>query len=441
MASREVEGNEADDPARARDGAQGGGLHAWLVLTVLFLVAVLNYVDRTILSILQVPIKADLGLTDAQLGALTGLAFAIFYTTLAVPVARLADRASRRMVISGSIFVWSAMTALTSLAGTFTAMLVLRIGVAAGEAGSVPATHSMISDLFPRDRRASALSAWGMSYPMGTMLGFAAGGWLAANVGWRDAFLWIGLLGVVGAPLFLLAVREPKRGHYDPPQLVEEQAPSTMQALRHLWNLRCFRALVLAAALSAYVQNAMLAWNAPYYARVHEMPLTAIAGWLAAINGIGSALGITLGGHLSDRLGHRFTRGYLIAPTIGMLALGPIGVVQYFFAPTTASLLLGIVTTMLVMLYFACIVSVSHSLVPSRMRAFTSAVIVLIVNLIGLGLGPLITGATSDWLGGGADAIRHALTLAMLPAPVAAWLFWRAANELQREMPAAAGQA
>jgi len=417
--------------------ARAGSSRPWFVLVVLFLIAVLNYVDRTILSILQVPIKVELGLSDAQLGALTGLAFAIFYTLFALPIARLADRAVRKTVIAGSIFVWSGMTALTALANSFAAMLFLRIGVAVGEAGSVPATHSMISDLFPRERRASALGLWGMSYPVGTMLGFGAGGWLAANVGWRDAFLWIGLLGIVATPLFMLAVREPVRGRFDPPGLVEDATPSTLEAVRHLWNLRCFRALVLAASLSAWVQNAMLAWNAPYYARVHDLPITTIAGWLAAMNGAGAAIGITLGGQLSDRLGRRFTKGYLLAPTLGSLALGPIGYVQYALAPVTLSLVLGIVTTMLVMLYFACIVSVSHALVPSRMRAFTSAVIVLFVNLIGLGLGPLVTGIISDWLGGGADALRMALACAMLPAPVAAWLYWRAAKQLCVELPAA----
>ena len=339
------------DNTRIQDGTQGKGRSVvdtgtgrpWLVLAILFGVAVLNYIDRTLLSILQVPIKEELGLSDAQLGALTGLAFAIFYTTLAVPVARLADRAVRKSVISASILVWSAMTAMTSLAQNFAILVFLRIGVAVGEAGSVPASHSMISDLFPIHRRASALAAWGMSYPVGTMLGFALGGWLAANIGWRDAFFWIGMVGVVGAPLFLLLVREPTRGRYDPPAQSRDEPPPTLEALRHLWNLRCFRSLALAGALSAYVQNVMLAWNAPFYSRVHDLPLADIAQWLALINGLGSALGITLGGHLSDRLGRRFTKGYLIAPAVGMLLLGPIGVVQYAVAPVTLSLLLGIV--------------------------------------------------------------------------------------------------
>jgi MFS family permease len=421
-----------------------GSSNRWVVLFILSLVSVFNYLDRTILSILQVPIKAELGLTDSELGALTGLSFALFYTTFALPIARLADRTVRKWVIAGALIVWSVMTGLTGFATSFAMLVVLRIGVAIGEAGSVPASHSVISDYFRPGARATALSFWGLSLPVGTMIGFLGGGWLIEHLGWRQTFMVFGVAGTLFAPLLLMLVREPVRGRYDDADDVQTQPPFG-EALRILWNLRAFRYIAMAGALNGFVQHAMLNWNAPFFIRVHGMPLESVAGWLAVMNGLGAGLGIYLSGLLSDFWGRHYVRGYLLVPAIGVLAVAPLGLVQYMTSSTHLALMLGILTSTLVVLYYSCIVSVSHALVPPRMRAFTSAMLVTVANLIGLGLGPLLTGALSDLLarsyGLETTSLRYALSAVMVVAIAAAFLWYRASEWLVREMPAALAEA
>ena len=411
-----------------------GSDNRWYALLVFFFVSVFNYLDRTVLSILQVPVKQDLGLTDAQMGALTGLVFAVFYTTFSLPIARLADRTVRKVVIALSLVFWSVMTALMGLATGFAMLALLRIGVAIGEAGSVPAVHSMISDYFPSDRRATALSLWGLSLPAGMMLGFVLGGWLVESIGWRDAFLYIGAAGIFLAPLLLLTVREPQRGRYD---IASTDLPPVGRALRLLWSLRSFRLLALAGGLNAYVQHSMLAWNAPFYSRVFELPIAQVGLYLALMHGLGGAIGVYCGGVLADRIGRRDSRGYLMLPAVGVLTVAPIGLVQYLTASVHLSVACGVITSALVVFYFSPIVSAAHMLVLPRMRALTSAMLVLIVNLLGVGLGPLVTGAVSDHLiashGSAASSLRYAIASAMLVAVLSAILWWRASRHFVRE--------
>ncbi|MES2261222.1 MAG: MFS transporter [Pseudomonadota bacterium] len=409
------------------------------VLFLLFLVSVLSYIDRTILSILQVPIKADLGLSDAQLGALTGLSFALFYATLALPIARLADRTVRTRLVAGSLAIWSGMTALTGLAGSFAGLVFFRIGVAVGEAGSIPATHSIIADIYPPKSRATALAFWGLSLPAGLMLGFSCAGALEHAVGWRVAFAIIGGAGLVLAPIVLLTMREPRRGRYDPAPIVDAQAPTAMQALRHLWQLRTFRYLTAAGAFHAFAWYSVNAWSAPFYVRVHGMTLGEVSYYLALLNGIGSAAGMYLGGRLSDYFGQRDPRGRLRVVALALLAMVPAALAQYLVASATLSLSLAAMSLTMMLVYYGPIIAVAQMLVPANMRAFTSAVLMLVLNLFGLGLGPLATGIISDLLvahfGMAADSLRYALSFAVMFSLVAAWLFWRAADWLPREMP------
>lgn len=421
-------------PASDPPGTSTGSDRRWYALFVLFLVSMFNYIDRTILSILQVPIKAELGLSDAQMGLLTGLAFALFYTGFSLPIARLADRSVRKVVIAVSLVFWSVMTMLTGLATGFAALLLLRIGVAIGEAGSVPATHSMVSDYFPPQRRATVLSLLGLSFPVGMLFGITLGGWLAEGIGWRAAFMAIGAAGVLLAPLLLLTVREPQRGRYDqvPPDL-----PTVGQALRLLWSLRSFRLLAMAGGLNAYAQHAMLAWNAPFYSRSFDLSLGEVATYLALMNGIGGAIGLYSGGLLADWFGKRYPRGYLLVPGLAVLAVAPIGLVQYLTPNLHLSVACGVLTSACVVVYFAPIVSAAHMLVLPRMRALTSAMLILIVNLVGVGLGPLVTGHISDLLserlGPGAAPLRYAIATAMLAAVVSSFLWWRASAHFAGE--------
>lgn len=413
--------------------------YRWFALAILFVVALFNYVDRSILAILQVPVKRDLGLSDTQLGALTGLSFALLYTTLALPIARLADKTKRTRLLSAALLIWSAMTALSGLATNFVMLVVCRMGVALGEAGCVPATHSLISDFFQRHQRATALALWGLSMPLGTMLGLAFGGWLSEAVGWRNAFLGIGLLGVAFAPLVYIALREPARGRYDPPPPPKQsEAESFTAQIGVLWRLRAFRYAALGGAMLAYVQYTVINWNAPFYDRVHAIPLTEASYWLALIMGAGGGVGIFLGGVIADRLGKRDVRWYLMTPAIAALAMAPVGLVQYFAQSVQVSFVAGFLATLLVHVYLSPLVATSQTLVPANMRAFTSAMLVLTVNLLGMGLGPLATGAVSDFLVATfameQDSLRYAIGLSLVACLPAAWLFWAASRRLPEEM-------
>ena len=406
-------------------------------LFLLFVVSVLSYVDRTILSILQVPIKRELGLSDAQLGALTGLSFALFYATLAVPIAGLADRTVRKRVVAASLAIWSAMTALIGLASGFVSLALLRMGVAIGEAGSIPASQSIIADIYPPAARATAFSLLGLSLPVGLMLGYGGAGALEQQLGWRGAFAVIGVSGLVLAPLLLWTIREPVRGRFDPLPLTGAQAPTVGQALRFLWQLRSLRCLFAASALHTFAWCAVNTWNAPFYVRVHGMSLGEVAAALALMNGFGSAIGMLAGGCLSDYVGRRAPHGRLWVVVAALLVMVPCALGQYLVSSATLSLALGSVTLTLMLVYYGPTVAATQAPVPGNMRALASAMLLLVSNLFGLGLGPLATGYASDLLvahyGMASDSLRYAISLAVLFSLGAALLFARASSHLARE--------
>ena len=410
----------------------------WYVLGVLILIGLFNYIDRQSLAILQIPIKRDLGLSDTQLGALTGLAFAFLYTSMALPIARLADRSNRTILIAIALGVWSLMTAASGLAVGMITLVITRMGVAFGEAGCAPTSHSLISDYFPRAQRATAIGMWTLTFPIGTMLGFVAGGWLTTAFGWREAFAVLGLSGLVLVPLVLLTVREPKRGAMDVAAVAVEQ-PSWIDSIRTLWSLRAFRHATFAGALVDYTLYATLNWNAPFYNRVFGLSMTEIATHMALLSGLGGGLGVYLGGALVDRLGRRDARWYMWVPAIAALAAVPVMVIQYFTALPQLSLLAGFIPALCLSSFLAPLVATGQMLVPATLRAFTSAVLALVVNIVGLGLGPLVTGMLSDLLiahyGLGNDSLRYAITASAVAALWGAAHFLRAATFIRNELP------
>lgn len=408
------------------------------VLLLLFMVSMFNYIDRTIISILQIPIKQDLGLTDAQLGALTGLSFALFYSTLSLPIARWADRTIRTRIIAGALAVWSAMTALTGFATGYVSLVGFRIGVAIGEAGSIPASQSIIADLYPPRSRATVMALWGLSLPAGMTFGYLCAGALAEAIGWRMTFAVIGIVGLLLAPLVFLTMPEPRRGRFDPAAAAAALQPPMSVVWKTLWHLRSYRLLLLAGALHGYAQYAILSWMAPFYTRVFEMSLSQVSVWLAVISGLGSAAGMYLGGRLSDYYGARDPRGRLRAVAITLLIGVPCALTQFLADSLTVSLIFGVIAAMLITSYYGPIVAVPQLLVPPSMRAFTNAVVLLVFNLIGLGLGPFVTGVISDVLatryGLLTESLRYAVSTAVLFSIAAAWLFWKAGNYLPAEL-------
>jgi MFS family permease len=406
-------------------------------LAMLFVVALFNYIDRSIIAILQEPLKADLGLSDTQLGALTGLSFALMYTTMALPIARLADVWNRKRLIAGALAIWSAATAACGLANGFGTLVALRMGVAFGEAGCVPASHSMIADYFPLRQRATALALWGLSNPFGTMLGFAAGGWITQAMSWREAFLLFGIAGVALAPV-VLTMKEPRRGRFDDHADARVQVP-LREALEKLWSLKAFRFLAAGGAAHAFVVFAGHNWNAPFYGRVHGMPIGQVALFLALAIGLGGGVGQFVGGWMADRVGRIDRRWYMWLPALASALLIPISLGVYLVDDTATSMAFAVVQAVLLNVWFAPIVATAQMLVPSQMRAFTSAMLVLIVNILGLSLGPLMTGMISDALQPtlGSESLRYAILASMGMSVIAALCFFRSGQHLMRELEGA----
>lgn len=403
-------------------------------MTILFIVAVFNYLDRNMLSVLQIPIKEELGLSDMQLGLLTGSAFALFYATCAVPIARLADRTRRATVLAVSLGIWGIATALTAGARSFPALAALRIGVAAGESGCIPTSHSIISDYYPRERRASALAFWSISAPVGTMLGLALAGWLNDTVGWRTAFLGAGIVSTLFAPLVFLFLKEPPRGRYD--GNVSLEAPPLSTAISTLWKDKALRYVILAVTLHAYFLYTTANWSAPFYRRVHDMAVGELALWLALLSGIAGGLGTFAGGIVADWWARRTERSYALLPAIAGLIMIPAALAQFWAPQAAASLWIAIIPAFLVNIYLAPSISLAQSRVSPGMRAFVSATIVLIANLVGMGVGPVVTGAISDALSSqpaiGDQSLRYALTTVVIAELAAVALYFKAASHLRR---------
>lgn len=404
----------------------GSAREGRMALLILILVSVFNYLDRTIISILQVPIKRDLLLSDGQLGLLTGLAFALFYSTLGVPVARLADRYSRKHVIAASLLLWSAMTALSGFSTGFATLVFFRIGVALGEAGSIPASHSVIADYYPPNQRATALSVWGLALPIGVMLGYLSGGWLAQAIDWRAALWIIGGIGVLLAPIVLQLLKEPPRGRFETAQV--QEAPPWRDGLRIMARQKSLLLLFAGGALNNFVLSMALNWNAPFYARAHGMTLGDIATALAFMSGIGGGIGIFLGGWLTDRISATDVQMRPMLSGAAMVAVVPAAVIQFTASSLAISLVAGGIAVMLMFFYYSPIIAMTQSLVPTSIRAFTSSILLLCVNIVGLGLGPWLTGILSDLLGGGAEGLRYAMASLSLLGLVAGGCFLLAAK-------------
>lgn len=411
--------------------------HKWYALGLLMLVGLFNYVDRLCMSILQVPIKAELGLSDTQLGALTGLAFSLMYTTMTLPIARLADRTARKYVIAGALAVWSAMTVGCGFATGFLMLAILRMGVAIGEAGCVPATHALLSDFFPLHQRARALATWQLVFPLGTLIGLAASGWLNDAIGWRHTFMLLGVLGLCLAPVVLLTLKEPERGASDHAPVVG-RSPSLREAVRILWSCRAYRYAMIGAALMSYPLNATLVWNAPFYSRAFGLSLQELAIYLALLSGGAGAIGLFGGGVVADRLGRRDARWYMWVPAIAGLGVAPLMLVQYSASNVQLSLIAGVLPVVLLNAFMPPQAAATQSLFPANLRATASATNVLSAGLFGAALGPFATGAISDWLVTGfgleRDSLRYAIGGSCLFAAAGGVMFLRAAAAMPRQL-------
>lgn len=392
----------AASPARGEAGFSPA--YRAYALGLLVVVYVLNFVDRQILTILAKPIADELEFSDTQLGLLTGPAFALFYTFAGIPIARWADVGVRRSIIALALLIWSGMTALTAFAGSLTQLALARVGVGVGEAGCSPPAHSLLSDLFPAERRATALAIYSLGIPIGGSLGSLLGGWLGQLYGWRTAFLVVGLPGVLLALIVRLSLREPPR------ELVA-QRESVREVLAFMLRRRAFVHMSIGAALHAFYGYGAGAFVPVFLMRVHGLALGELGTWLAAIGLTTGVLGTYLGGALSDRLARLEVRWYMRVPAIASVLAVPFSLLFYLWPDGRTALLLSIPGALLGPIYLGPTFAMTQSLVRPQMRALASAILLFVINLIGLGLGPWFVGMLSDALKPalGADSIRYAL--------------------------------
>lgn len=422
-------------------------------LWVLLIIYTLNFLDRQVVNILAEPIKRDLGLADWQLGMMTGLAFAIFYTVLGIPIARMAETKNRPFIIGASVAAWSAFTVLCGFTQNFWQLILARIGVGVGEAGCTPPAHSLITDYVPKEKRAGAIAFYSIGTPLGTLAGMAMGGLVADAYGWRVAFMVAGAPGVLFALVAAFTLVEPRR------QLAADLAARAASkisfgaALAVLATKKTFWMVALAASIKAFVGYGHAPFTASFFFRVHGAEVAELAARfglksagflglaLGLIGGTAGVIGAWLGGLLADRLGARDLRAYVIVPAIASLITIPFYILAVSVGSPMAAIGVLTIPILLGTLWYGPVYATAQSIVDPTMRATASAVLLLIINLIGLGLGPVAVGALSDVLAGPvglgeAQGVRWALILSTLLGLVAFGLFWAARKTIREEMVA-----
>ncbi|HEX7038392.1 MAG TPA: MFS transporter [Pseudomonadales bacterium] len=427
----------AEDTAPSPVAARTTPWRSWYALGVLFVVYVFNFIDRSIIAILAQPLKEDLGLSDTQLGFLGGIAFAIFYTFLGIPIARLADRAVRRDVLAVCLTIWSVMTAACAFVTNFWQLLAARVGVAVGEAGGSPPSHSMIADMFPVETRATALAIYSLGIPVGSMIGSLAGGWLNELFDWRTAFLVVGLPGVALAVILRFTVAEPVRGASEAAKAPDEEMPSVKEAFRHLWSLKSFRYLALAGALHSFVGYGVGYWLPAFFIRSHGLETGEIGTWLFYL-GFAGMTGTFLGGWLGDRLARRDQRWYVWMPAIATLVSVPLSAIVYTHDDHVVAFVVASAPYLLGATYLGPTFALTQNLVGLRMRALASSILLFVLNLIGMGLGPQFTGILSDVLNAntslGSESLRWALVTVLLFNVAATGFYLIAGRYLRRDL-------
>lgn len=382
------------------------------VLALIWVVLVLRFVDLQIISVLLEPIRREFSLTDTQLGLLTGLAFSVFYGLLGIPVAWLADRYNRRNIIAAAVGLWSLMTALCGAATSFTGLFLARVGVGIGEAGGTAPTYSLISDYFPRKRRATIFAILNCAVPVGVFAGFLIGGYVGSSYGWRVAYAVVGIPGIVVAALVYLTIKEPARGAAE--GLAPDARPAPLkETLGYLLSLKSYRHFVLASSIFTTGAMGSGIWIPSFFMRTHAMPAAEVGAWLACLYGGGGLIGALAGGYFADRLVERTgdTRWYAWISGLCALAILPFSCFVYLWPDARVALLVHLGTTMLMHAWMGPLYGTIQSLAGAQRRAMAAAVNMLMINLVAYGMGPLLVGIASDFLQPrvGAESLRYSI--------------------------------
>lgn len=411
------------------------------LLVLLMVILAFNFVDRLALGIVLQDIKSELNLTDTQLGLLSGIAFALFYSLMGIPIARWADRGNRVTIISLTAALWSVMVALCGMVGSFVQLLIVRIGVGIGEAGCIPPAHSLIADYFSRAERPRAAAIYAMGGPLAFVIGYFFAGWLNEFYGWRATFIILGAPGLLLAVLAWLTVREPRRRGLFPAtefQVAGNQITETSisDVFLSLWRNITFRHLLLSFCAIHFFGYGILQWQPSFLARSYDLKSGEIGTWFAIIYGLGGAVGTYIGGALASRHAANNERLQLKGMSIVTTVHGVLSMLVYL--STNLYVSLGLLAVACVGGYgiYGPFFAAVQTLVPARKRAMAIAIIYLCANLVGLGLGPLAAGALSDlfenWAG--SESLRYALLVLTPGFLLAAWHLWRASQTVRDDI-------
>jgi MFS family permease len=407
-------------------------------LLLLMIVYAFNMLDRQIVTILVEPMKVELNLADWQIGAISGLAFALFYTLLGIPLARIADRGNRVGMIAGALLVWSGFTALCGFARNFTELLIARIGVGVGEAGCTPAAHSLITDYVPRERRGWALALYSLGVPVGSLAGLVLGGVLLATLGWRSAFFIAGVPGMALAAIVWFVLKEPRRIPGARTIVPPAQLP-LLQVLRVLRGSRSFWLISLGTSMGAFGYYGQAAFFGSLYMRTHQIGLAALAAsWgvppsvmlgltLGLMVGVVGMAGTLVGGWLADRAARGGVAGYTRVPSLTLVVAAPLFAAAALVDRIELSFVFLGCAIFVHALNYGSVFAAVQTLVPPAIRAMASAIQLFITNAIGLALGPLFVGIASDLLApslGAEQGLRGAMALVALPLTLGSLLFW-----------------
>jgi MFS family permease len=418
--------------AAAPADAARPSMRRYYVLALLTVVYALNFLDRTIFNVLIEPIKKEFTLSDTTMGLLAGFGFVLFYSALGIPIARVADRLSRRNIVALAFAFWSAMTFLCGMASSVTMLALARIGVGIGESAGTPASQSIVADLFDKNERPRALGIYAIGTYLGVFLGYFIGGYINQHYGWRTAFFTAGLPGIALAAILWLTIDEPKRGAN-----AEIFAPEPLgPTLGFLASQKSFVIVLVGFCLTTYTNYATAAWIPPFLARVHHLSSAEIGTYAGTFKGLFGMAGTLVGGLVVAQISHRDDRWKLWAPAITSGLAGPVFAVC-MLTPDFATMVAALAaTSFLVGFHLGPIFAIAQTVARPSMRALASAIILLTATCFGQGVGPLAVGMINDALKNdyGADAVRYSLLSAGVTTTLGALLFLWAATSIRADI-------
>jgi predicted MFS family arabinose efflux permease len=409
----------------------------WIFLAVLFLVSTSNVIDRQIVTVLIEPIKAEFGVSDTMMGLLSGLSFALFYVALGIPIARWADKGNRKVIIGLALTVWSAFTALCGMAQNFWQLALARVGVGAGEAGAVPPAQSLLADYFPPNKRSLALAIFFMSAAAGNVIGLIVGGHIAEAYGWRMTFIIFALPGIFLVLLSYFVLKEPR--NQLPKKSNSIKGESLCEAINILKSKPAFVNSVIALVLYYMMAYGALTFTISFIMRNFDLGLGQASTYYGGIALVGALIGSPVGGILADRLGAKNASWLGRIPAIGFLLSLPLFLAGYLSSQLTPMLIFSALGMLMMMAAAPPLFSCLHAVCGNQRRATAIAIAYFFANLIGVGLGPVITGVISDYLStifGPADGLRYALAIMTLMYLPAAYYMWRASHTLKQDIEA-----